>query len=56
MNSDFLTTELVFCSGNRQLVRKLRYPDMVHRFEFSAGSVTEDTGSIGTAYAMWRKI
>ena len=49
MNSAFDTSESVFCSGSRQLVRKLRYSDMARCFEFSEGSVAEGTGKIGNA-------
>jgi len=49
MNSAFVTSESVFCSGDRQLVRKPRYPAKAHRFGFSAGSVAEDSGKIGNA-------
>lgn len=39
MNSAFVTSESVFCSGDRQLVQRFRRPDIAHHFEFSAGSV-----------------
>jgi hypothetical protein len=49
MNSAFVTSESVFCTGDRQLVQRFRRPDIAHHFEFSAGSVAEDSGKIGTA-------
>ena len=49
MNPALVTLKLVFCSGDRQLVQRIRLPDIAHRFEFPAGSVAEDSGKIGTA-------
>lgn len=49
MNSVFVAAELIFCPGNRQLIRKPRYPDTAHHFEFSAGSVAEDSEKNGAA-------
>jgi hypothetical protein len=44
MDSDYVGSKLVFCSGNRQLVQRLWCPYTAHLFEFSTGGVAEDTG------------
>ena len=49
MTPALVTSELVFCSGNRQLVQRFRRSEIVHHFQFSAGSVAEGTGEIETA-------
>ena len=49
MNSAFVTSESVFCTGDRQLVQRFRRPDIAHLFEFSTGSVAEGTDEIGNA-------